>query len=132
METVKNVFGMKLHETMTVKQQNSAIEIIRVPGGWIYKIPKVNTTKAVFVKTTKDVPAERLAMVDQGIYEMQLHDTFRVKNDSDTLDVTKVPGGWLYHLEDIIENNLLFVEFDDEFLAPAIDVADESKVHKLY
>lgn len=128
---MKTVFNMSLHESMTLKQQYQNIDILRVPGGWIYKFPRLNTTKAVVVKNTNEVAIENIPMVDQKIYDMPLHETIRIETGYDTIDVTKVPDGWIYHLDDVLENNTLFVEFDDEFKKPELSVAEDFMTRRI-
>lgn len=46
------------------------------------------------------------------IYVMHLHETIRVTN---CMQVTRVPGGWLYRLGNDDVQNTTFVPFDNEF-----------------
>ena len=41
METDK-IYGMKLHEVITPSNDDLTIQVLRVPGGWIYLFSQVN------------------------------------------------------------------------------------------
>ena len=39
------IYNLKLHETTTIFGETTTIRVTRVPGGWIYEIPRGNTNR---------------------------------------------------------------------------------------
>jgi hypothetical protein len=52
MEKEKNIYDLKLHEIIQIKGENNAdIEVVRVPGGWVYSFnyPGYRQSPIVFI-----------------------------------------------------------------------------------
>lgn len=57
---------------------------------------------------------------DKSIYEMQLHDVITVEKENTRIRIIRVPGGWIYGLNErsvrnIIDTTSIFVPYDNEF-----------------
>lgn len=48
----KDLFNMKLHETLVI---NSNLEILRIPGGWIYNFKNNGTCRVPFSLEFKEI-----------------------------------------------------------------------------
>jgi hypothetical protein len=61
---------------------------------------------------------ENIYKSDKSIYELKFHESLSFSDgEHKDINITRVPGGWIYRILDSDFNNTIFVPFSDEFMS---------------